>query len=241
MDQQVQKKKKKSIARKIGEKLGKGPTTDVLVKETLSELTDIVGSMRDVFKEFEHGYDDQLADERSGWDKFQAKLPGFLQKENIKLEENRMKRIKSNKSNLSELEDNLKKLDLVLSSSSSTFESLGEAYIKTAVPGKADEKSLKELERRMENMQENVSDAMGDLTAQISLIKSALDNMAGQLDEQGVILSDIDEKIDIIDGKLDKAQAMLKKISRQITGNRVLMLVIAGTATAIILNKLVLT
>ena len=34
-----------------------------------------------------------------------------------------------------------------------------------------------------------------------SLIKSALDNMAGQLDEQGVVLVNIDEKIDTIDSK----------------------------------------
>jgi methyl-accepting chemotaxis protein len=92
----------------------------------------------------------------------------------------------------------------------------------------------------METMQENISDAMGDLTAQISLIKSALDNMAGQLDEQGVALEGIDKKIDQIDGKLDRAHEMLKKISRQLTGNRMMMLVVAETATAIILNKLVL-
>ncbi|MHA2171450.1 MAG: hypothetical protein ACXAC2_01305 [Candidatus Kariarchaeaceae archaeon] len=241
MDQQVQKKKrKKGLVQKIGEKLGKGPTADELAKETLSELTDIVGSMKDIFKEFEDGYFEQLTEERTSWDKVQAKLPSFLQKGKIKVEEKRMDRIKSNKSNLSELEDNLRKLDLVLSSSSASFESLGEAYIRTAIPGQANEETIKELEKKMETMQENISDAMGDLTAQISLIKSALDNMAGQLDEQGVALEGIDKKIDQIDGKLDRAHEMLKKISRQLTGNRIMMLVVAGTATAIILNKLVL-
>ncbi|MHA2253459.1 MAG: hypothetical protein ACXAD7_24085, partial [Candidatus Kariarchaeaceae archaeon] len=104
----------------------------------------------------------------------------------------------------------------------------------------ADDKAIKEIESKMEKMQDNMADAMGDITSQISLIKSALDNMAGQLDEQGVLLGDIDEKIEVIDGKLDKAHDMLRKISKQITGNRIMMLVVAGTATAIILNKLVL-
>lgn len=231
------KKKKKSLAQKLGEKFGKGPSADELVQETLQDLTSIVGSMKDVFAEFEDGYEDQLRDERNTWQKLQSKLPNFLQAQKTQIEEKRMTKIKRNRKNLAELEDNLSKLDIVLSSGKTNFEALGQAYINTAVPGQKDDKSLKELEAKVESMQSNMTGAMGDITAQISLIKSALDNMAGQLDEQGVALENIDSKIDTIDSKLDKAHEMLKKISRQLTGNRVLLLIVAGSATAVILNN----
>ncbi|MFV2014675.1 MAG: hypothetical protein ACC656_04565, partial [Candidatus Heimdallarchaeota archaeon] len=111
MEQEQVQKKKKSLARKIGEKFGKGPDTDELMTETLSDLTDIVGSMKVVFEEFEGGYEKQLDEERSAWQKFQSKLPGFLQASKMKTEEKRFNRIKSNRGNLAELEDNLKKLE----------------------------------------------------------------------------------------------------------------------------------
>lgn len=238
---QETRKKKKSLAKRLGQKFGRGPSGDELVKETLSDLTDIVSSMKIVFEEFETGYEDQLSVERSSWKKMQSKLPRFLQAKELKLEEQRLTRIKSNRTNLSDLEDNLRKLDLVLSSGKTSFEAMGEAYINTAIPGDADSKSMNELEKRIAAIEENVGGAMEDMTAQISLIKSSIDNMAGQLDEQGVTLNNIDEKIDVIDSKLDRAQEALKKISRQLTGNRVMMIVIVGTSTAVILNKLVLS
>ena len=239
--EQEQQKKKKSLTQRISEKLGRGPDTDELMRDTLHDLTDIVSSMKNVFQDFETGYDEQLQEERSTWEKFQSKLPGFMQSSSMKNDEERVKRIKSNKSNLSELEDNLKKLEMVISSGSTSLEQLSEAYINSAIPGEKSDRALSELEKRMEMMEANVAGAMEDLAAQITLIKSALDNMAGQLDEQGVQLTNIDEKIDTLDGKLDKAHDMLKTISRKLTGNRVIMLVVAGTATAVILNKLVLS
>ncbi|MCE7736722.1 MAG: hypothetical protein GPJ54_17705 [Candidatus Heimdallarchaeota archaeon] len=241
MEQEQVQKKKKSLARKIGEKFGRGPDADELMTETLSDLTDIVGSMKLVFEDFEDGYEKQLDEERSSWQKLQSKLPGFLQASKMKTEEKRFNRIKSNKSNLGELEDNLKKLEMIISSGQTNLEVLGQAALNAAVPGELSSKSMSEFEDRLQTMEQNVSSSMNDMGAQISLIKSALDNMAGQLDEQGVTLENIDEKIDTIDGKLDKAQEMLVKISRKLTGNRVIMLVIAGTATAVILNKLVLS
>lgn len=240
MEQEQKQKKKKSLARKIGEKFGRGPDADELMQETLSDLTDIVGSMKNVFEDFEEGYEKQLDEERSTWRKLQSKLPSFLQAEKMKTEDSRIKRIKSNRSNLSELEDNLKKLEIIISSGKSSMEMLGQAAINVAIPGETSEKAMNELESRINSMENNVSESMNNLNAQISLIKSALDNMAGQLDEQGVVLVNIDEKIDVLDSKLDKAQEMLIKISRKLTGNRVIMLVVAGSATAVILNKLVL-
>jgi len=234
-------KKKKSLAKRIGQKFGRGPSGDELVKETLSDLTDIVSSMKIVFEEFESGYEGQLSEERSTWKKMQSKLPGFLQAKDMKLEEQRMDRIKTNRTSLSDLEDNLRKLDMVLSSGKTSFEAMGEAYINTAIPGRSDDAALQELETRIASIEDNVGGAMEDMTAQIGLIKSSIDNMAGQLDEQGVTLTNIDEKIDVIDSKLDRAQEALKKISRQLTGNRVMMIVIVGTSTAVILNKLVLS
>ena len=235
--EQVKQKTKKSFAQKIGAKFGKGPTSDELVKETLEDLTDIVGSMKDVFNDFEEGYEEQLLEDRSSWEKLQPKLPKFLQPEKTKIEQRRMGKIKRNRDNLAELEDNLRKLDIVLSSGKASFEAMGQAYINTVVPGEKSGEAMKELEAKVNAMQNNMSESMSDLAAQISLIKSALDNMAGQLDEQGVVIGNIDSKIDKIDTKLDKAHDMLKKISKQLTGNRVLILVIAGSATAVVLNS----
>ena len=233
-------KKKKGLMKKISTKF-KGEKPDELVMETLGELKGIVSSMRDVFEEFEKGYDQQLEEDRTAWQKIQVKLPKFLQPNDLKTEEHRMKRIKGNKDTLGELEDNFNKLEMVLTSSTSSLENISEAYVNTATLGRQDNKSLEDLENKMEVMQENMASAMGDINTQISLIKSALDNMAGQLDEQGVVLTNIDEKIDVLDTKMDRAQALLKKISKQITGNRIIMLVIAGTATAVIAQKFLMT
>ncbi|MDH5404058.1 MAG: hypothetical protein OEY49_16290 [Candidatus Heimdallarchaeota archaeon] len=239
MDQQLQeKKKKKGLAKKLSEKIGRDSEPDTLVVDTLGELKQIVGSMKDVFGQFETGYSEQLEEERTRWEKVQSKLPGFMQNKSTKVEEHRLNRIKSNKGNLAELEDNLSKLELLLSTSNSSLETIGETYLKTAATGKeVDNSTLIELEKKMEKMQENMSDAMNDMNAQIRLIKTALDNMAGQLDEQGLILEDIDDKIDVIDTKMDKAQDMLKKISNKITGNRLIMLAVIGTATALMVTK----
>ncbi len=230
------KEKKKSIMKKITSKF-RGEKADELVLDTLSELKDIVSSMKVVFEEFEGGYEEQLEDERNAWQKIQSKLPKFLQTTQLKNDEHRLHRIKSNKNTLAELEDNFNKLELVLSSSTATIESISEAYVNTAIPGVRDDKALSELEKRMELVENNMSSSLGDINTQITLIKSALDNIAGQMDEHGVVLENIDDKINILDEKMDKAQNMLEKISKKLTGNRIIMLVIAGTATAVIAQK----
>ncbi|MHA2276221.1 MAG: hypothetical protein ACXAC2_10655 [Candidatus Kariarchaeaceae archaeon] len=148
MEQEQLQKKKKSLAKRIGQKFGRSKDTDELMQETLTDLTDIVGSMKDVFEDFESGYEKQLEEERSSWEKVQSKLPGFLQAGKTKIEESRVKRIKSNRSNLAELEDNLKKLDMIISSGKSNLEVLGQAAVNAAIPGGISEKSMNELETR---------------------------------------------------------------------------------------------
>ncbi|MHA2501519.1 MAG: hypothetical protein ACXAE3_01420 [Candidatus Kariarchaeaceae archaeon] len=229
------KKKDKSVLKKISSKLSREQDPDNLVLDTLGELKGIVSSMRGIFEDFEDGYSKQLDEERGMMQKLESKLPKALQSSATKNQMKRMDRIKGNKSNLGELEDNLSKLELVLSSSTSSLESLSQAYVDThAVTSKSKDKSIEELEAKMESMQENITDAMSEMTAQISLIKTALDNMAGQLDEQGVALEGIDGKIDTLDSKLDQAHEMLKKISKQITGNRLIMLAVFAGAAAFI-------
>lgn len=225
--QEEKKKKKKGLMTRIGNRI-KGETKDELVLDTLSELKDIVGSMRDVFDQFEDGYEKQLEEDRSTWEKLQTKLPKFMQSTEIKNEERRLTRIKTNKGTLDNLEDNFSKLELVLSSSTATIESMSEAYLDSAIPGEKNDKALEDLEKRMDDIENNLGSALDGINVHISLIKTALDNMAAQLDDQGVVLEGIDEKIDVIDDKLDVAHKMLKKISKQITGNRIMMLAVIG-------------
>lgn len=236
-DEKKKKKDDKSIFKRLTDKLSSDPEPepDELVLDTLGELKGIVGSMRHVFEDFETGYSKQLEEERGIKQKLESKLPESLQSSTTKNQMKRMDRIKNNKTNLKDLEDNLSKLELVISSSTSSLESLSQAAVQTqAVTSKSNDKAVEDLELRMQQMQENITQSMGDMTAQISLIKAALDNMAGQLDEQGVKLDGIDGKIDTIDGKLDKAHEMLKKISKQITGNRLIMLAVFAGAAAFI-------
>ena len=225
--QEEKKKKKKGLMTRIGNKI-KGDTKDELVLDTLSELKGIVGSMKDVFDQFEDGYEQQLEEERSSWGKLQSKLPKFMQSTDIKNEERRMTRIKTNKDTLEDLEDNFSKLEMVLSSSTATIESMSEAYLDSAIPGDKNQKALDDWEKRMDDVENNLGSALDGINVHISLIKTALDNMAAQLDEQGVVLEGIDDKIDVIDDKLDVAHKLLKKISKQITGNRIMMLAIIG-------------
>lgn len=236
MKQEADQQKKKSWASKL---FGKNQKPDELINETLTELKDIVGNMRDVFEEFDRGYEEQLEEDRSAWEKVQAKIP-FLQTKDIKAQERRRDRIKSNKNHLSELEDNLAKLDMVLNSSSENFEAMGKEYMNMVMPNqKHDDTAVKELEKKMSEMQMNIAEAMGQLSGQIRVMKTAMDNIAGQLDEQGVVLEGIDSKIDVLDTKLDKAQDLIKKVSNQITNNRLLFLLATTAFVGIFASKFV--
>jgi hypothetical protein len=236
--QQNQDKKKKSLSEKLG--ISKSQRPDELVTETLTELKDIVSTMKEVFAEFEVGYENQLEEERSAWDKFSSKIP-FLQSSDIKAQEHRKNRIKTNKSNLEGLEDNLAKLDMILNSSQGNFEAFGQQYMDLIAPGrKSDDEAIKELEDKMSIMQTNMVEAMGQLSGQIRVMKSALDNIAGQLDEQGVVLDGIDTKIDVLDTKMDKANDLIKKVSNQINNNRLLFLVGTTALVAMFASRFVM-
>ncbi len=235
-----QKREHKKQKRSLRDRFKKKPQTDELVSETIKELKDIVGGMKEVFSEFDKGYEAQLEEERSVWEKMQAKFPSFLQFSNsLKTEERRKNRIKSNKENLDMLQDSLAKLEMVLTSSQNNIEAMETEYVQALMPeAGSDKQAIKELEAKMEQMEGNIAEAMQHLSGQIRLIKSAMDNMAGQLDEQGVVLEGIDGKIDVLDTKLDKAQELIKKVSRQITNGRVLFLFGFITVTGVFLANM---
>ncbi len=235
------KKSKKSLMKKIGEKLGRKDNTDDLIEETLTELKDIVGSMRDVFEEFDESYSESLKEKRGGLGRLKSTLPSFIKPADIKQEEARLKKIRRNKSTLAALEDSIAKLDLALRTSRQNYEEIGDAYlnlVKLEAGGKEDE-AIRKVEERMNQMESNIAEAMSQLTAQIGLIKNSLDNMAGQLEEQGVIIKGIDEKVDVLDTKLDKAQKLIKEVSRKITGNRVIILIAITAISTVMLSGLV--
>lgn len=233
-------KKKQTFAKRIGSKFSHKEKPDELLNNTMNELVDIVSTMKDVFHEFDEGYEQQLQTDQTSWEKLQRKLPSFLQSKNVQVEEHRKSRIKTNRKNLELLEDNLHKLDIVLNSASKDVELLGERYLDIVLPENSrTEEKIEELENYMSAMQTNISTALNDFNSQLQLIKSTMDNMAGQLSEQGVVLEGIDSKVDVLDTKLDKAQSLLKKISRQVTGNRVLMIVaFTAVASAVVVNLL---
>ena len=230
---------KQTWGKRLGEKFKKQKKPDVLMNQTLNELTEIVGSMRDIFNEFDESYDAQLDEERSLWDRMQAKMPSVFQlSENVKNEEKRKKRIKMNKHHLDELHDNLNKLDIVLNNSSTNFQDLEEDYI-DAISSKNNNLDKKNVYEKINTMETNMAEAVQQLSGQIRLIKSAMDNMAGQLDEQGVKLEGIDGKIDVIDTKLDHAQELIRKVSKQITNGRLLFLFGALTIAGIAVTSMV--
>ncbi len=235
------KKEKKSILKKIGEKLGKKESTDDLIEETLTELKDIVSSMKDVFEEFDESYTETLKQKRGTLGKLKSTLPSFMKPDEIKREEKRLQKIRRNKSTLAALEDSIAKLDIALRTSRKNYEEIGDAYlnlVKMEAGGKEDE-AIKKVEERMNQLEGNIAEAMSQLTAQIGLIKNSLDNMAGQLEEQGVIIKGIDEKVDVLDSKLDKAQQLIKEVSRKITGNRVIILIAITAISTVILSGMI--
>ena len=238
----VQKKKeKKSLIKKIGEKLGKKDDADDLIEETFEELKDIVSSMKEVFEEFDHSYTEKKKKKRGTVGKLKASLPSFLKPDDIKLEERRLEKIRRNKKTLSTLEDSIAKLELVLKTSRQNYDELGEAYlnlVKLESNGN-ENKAIEKIEERMNQLESNVATAMEQLTSQIVLIKNSLDNMAGQLEEQGVVLHGIDQKVDVLDSKLDKAQELIKEVSRKITGNRVIILIAITAVSTVLLSGLV--
>ncbi len=236
------KTKKKSLLEKLSTKFGKNEPNDALLKEAVSELKDLVSGMKDMFDEFDDKYDEKLEQDRSILEKVQSKLPKFLQAPDVQNQERQRKKIESNKFALTKLEDSLSKIELATSGNNVDLLSMEEAYIdllKQEQPGLSDEKAISTFEERLKRMEENFANSISDMSASISLIKSSLDNMAGQLEEQGVVLTNIDQKVDVLDTKLDKAQELIEKVSKQITGNRVIILITATAISAILLSRFV--
>ena len=56
---------------------------------------------------------------------------------------------------------------MIISSGKSSMEMLGQAAINAAIPGETSEKAMNELEAKINSMENNVSDSMNNLNAQI--------------------------------------------------------------------------
>ena len=116
---------------------------------------------------------------------------------------------------------------------------LAEEYLKLLKQDMGSKFKDEDLEKVIDEMKLEIYRSMEDINAQIRLLKTALETITEQLTEQGIQLERIEEKVDVVDKKLDKAQELIKKVARRLTGNNILILVLAGSVLSLLALSIV--
>ncbi len=230
------KKKKKSIRQKLASKFSqikKKPEDENLLAETISELKSVVRDMKEIFEEIDKTFEEETEKEKTFWDKLKSKMPQRLQPQDIRKEKQQKQKIRSNKERLEKLEDALSQFEAI-STMPGKEDMLAEEYLKLLKQDMGSKFKDEDLEKVIDEMKLEIYRSMEDINAQIRLLKTALETITEQLTEQGIQLERIEEKVDVVDKKLDKAQELIKKVARRLTGNNVLILVLAGSVLSLL-------
>ncbi len=230
------KKKKKSLRQKLASKFSqmkKKPEDENLLVETVSELKSVVHDMKEIFEEIDKTFEEETEKEKTFWDRIRSKIPQRFQPEEIKKEKQQKQKIRSNKERLKKLEEVLEQFEAITTMPGKE-DMLADEYMKLLRQDMGSKFKDEDLEKVIDEMKLELYRSIEDMNAQIRLLKTALETITEQLTEQGIQLDRIEEKVDVVDKKLDKAQELIKKVARRLTGNNILILVLAGSVLSLL-------
>jgi len=224
----------KKVSKKVSKMVKREENEVELLVETVDNLKDVVNTMGAIFEEMDSEFKEEVVDKRTFTEKMQSKLPKKIMSKKVREQEKDRERISSAYKRLKIVTGTLDKVAELSKQRDTDWDALTEAYFDTQFPeppsgkGKVSDKQVKQFEKAIDEMRGDFLAKMEGMNNQILLMKASIGDMTELLQDQGVVIEGIDVKVDEINVKLDKTQKMLRKISRQITGNRVMMALMAG-------------
>jgi hypothetical protein len=216
--------------RDLGEKIRpkKEPDQQQQVKEFLGDLKDLTESVEILLDDVSTQFEDQVISKRPLIQKTISKLPKFLQPIEVKQQNSQSKEFSSVKSRIHDINLSIDKVEDIFETIPSQEEVAKRVY-ELSYPGEeVTEKRIDEIEIRFKEMEEKFIDSVKSLTDQMQTITNSLTRLTELTEEQGVVVNNIDIKLDRVETKMDKAIATLEKISRKISQNKLLLAFIAG-------------
>ena len=119
-------------------------------------------------------------------------------------------------------------------------EEVGRRIYEVAYPGQeVSEENLTQLETRMEELEQSFFGSLDAINTQMAVLTQTLTQISDKLNDQGVVLNHMDDKLDRVETKIDQARVTLEKISTKLSQNRVILAFLLG-AIVILVGALVL-
>ena len=222
------------------------PSEKEMIVDFIQDLEGVLGSMENMAEDIFHGYSDQIVNKRNFTSKITSSLPKFLQPGRIRQQNEKLNEIQETKRKMHLLKDTLGNISesiesMDLRAAPIANDEIGNRIYELAYPGESvTSQNVGTLEERLKILENSFLTSMDQMNAQMTQISENLTTLTQRLNEQGVKLDKIDEKITEVDTKLQKVQSTLGKISRKLTQNRTLLVLLAGSVIALIVVIIIL-
>ncbi|MFX0094180.1 MAG: hypothetical protein ACFFBD_20750 [Candidatus Hodarchaeota archaeon] len=210
----------KSKLSKIGKRARIPIEEENTVENFMLEMQNVTKALEEVIEEVSSGV---------------AKSP----KEN----EEHKKQVKEARSKIGGLSSRLAEMQDIFTSQPQDPEELGKRIYNVAYPGQdLNLDNIEEFENRVSNFETNFLDVFKELSSQMDDVAKGLEDIAADIQSQGVKMDSIDEKLDIASGFVLKAEQAITEIQQKLAQNKkliiVLGVVIVGLASALVGAKL---
>lgn len=232
----------KSKLKALGSKLHltKQPDQRDIIQNFFQDLRTVAGSIEELVEDLGEEFENQVIKERSRIEKTFAKLPSFLQPSKIKESEHERKKLSSVSSRVHHLSTSLDQIEEVMVEIPLTEEEVGKRIYEVAYPGQEiSEENIDNIETRFQELESKFFDSLKVMQEQMHTVMSALTQISEKLSDQGVVLKQMDDKLDRVETKIDLARITLEKISKKLTQNKVILAFLLG-AVIILVGALIL-
>lgn len=218
----------------------KEPDQREVVEHFIADLKGITTSIADLVEDLGEEYEEQVIKERSTIQKTMARLPGFLQPASLREEEQERRKLSSVKTRVITLNASLDQIEEAMTDVPLTQEEVGRRIYEVAYPGQElTEANLSELEGRINEIEQSFFASLEAINTQMATLTQTLTQISEKLNDQGVVLERMDDKLDRVETKVDQARVTLEKISNKLTQNKVLLAFLLG-AVVVLVGALVL-
>ena len=223
-----------SALKSLGAKLRRKsePSTVNTVLEFLQDLRAVSVSLQEIIQEMETKYTEQVIQRRPIPLRPFSLLPDQLKPPSIRLQDQKLDKIKRVNQRVKTIIETLDGLEESVRciENETDEELLGRRIYELIYPNQPIyDAQIDQLNAKVEEFEATFLTSLDELNQKMSTISLTLSDFADTLKEQGVLLEQLDEKIETCNTKLDEIQIKLIEISKKLT-NRTLIALIAGIA-----------
>ncbi|MFX1535036.1 MAG: hypothetical protein ACFFDI_12495 [Promethearchaeota archaeon] len=202
----------KSKLSKIGKEAKVSKEEENIVEKFMQDMQNVTKALEDVVEEVTSGI---------------AKSPKANEENKKQIKEARGK-IRSLSSSLSEMQETIK-------SQPQDPEEVGKRIYNVAYPGqKLNLDNVEEFEKQVSNFETNFLDVFKELSSQMDEVSIGLEELASDIQDQGIKMDSIDDKLDTASGLLLKAEAAIAEIQQKLAQNKKLLLVVGAVTIGLL-------